>query len=127
MNKQSMRRTNVYIQPLPIWEDEWEHPETHSNLSLRGYRRRHLQEAEPGPFSSVASFKHIQAFLDNFRGQIAIAEIPPIRRATLAAEGMKRSPTCWRAWMPPSGKRSLKILSSTKYCRKSSDGDEMGC
>jgi uncharacterized protein len=26
--------TQVYIQPLPIWEDEWEHPETHSNPRL---------------------------------------------------------------------------------------------
>jgi uncharacterized protein len=26
--------TNVYIQPLPIWEDEWDHPETHSNPRL---------------------------------------------------------------------------------------------
>jgi uncharacterized protein len=26
--------TNVYIQPLPIWEDEWDHPETHSNPHL---------------------------------------------------------------------------------------------
>ena len=26
--------TNVYIQPLPIWEDEWEHPETHANPRL---------------------------------------------------------------------------------------------
>ena len=26
--------TNVYIQPLPIWEYEWEHPETHSNPRL---------------------------------------------------------------------------------------------
>ena len=41
------------------------------------------------PFASVASFKHIQAFLDNTRGQITIGEIPPIRRATLAAEGKK--------------------------------------
>lgn len=41
------------------------------------------------PFSAVASFKHIQAFLDNSRGQITIGEIPPIRRATLAAEGKK--------------------------------------
>lgn len=40
-------------------------------------------------FSSVASLKHIQAFLDNSRGQITIGEIPPIRRATLAAEGKK--------------------------------------
>jgi len=26
--------TNVYIQPLPIWEDEWDHPQTHSNPRL---------------------------------------------------------------------------------------------
>jgi predicted nucleotidyltransferase len=26
--------TEVYVQPLPIWEDEWEHPETHSNPRL---------------------------------------------------------------------------------------------
>jgi predicted nucleotidyltransferase len=26
--------TGVYIQPLPIWETEWEHPETHSNPRL---------------------------------------------------------------------------------------------
>jgi predicted nucleotidyltransferase len=26
--------TDVYIQPLPIWEDEWEHPERHSNPRL---------------------------------------------------------------------------------------------
>jgi hypothetical protein len=41
------------------------------------------------PFASVVAFKHIQAFLDNSRGQITIGEIPPIRRATLAAEGKK--------------------------------------
>lgn len=41
------------------------------------------------PFSSAPAFKHIQAFLDNSRGQITIGEIPPIRRATLAAEGKK--------------------------------------
>jgi hypothetical protein len=23
--------TEVHIQPLPIWEDEWEHPQSHSN------------------------------------------------------------------------------------------------
>jgi hypothetical protein len=40
-------------------------------------------------FSAVATFKHIQAFLDNSHGQITIGEIPPIRRATLAAEGKK--------------------------------------
>jgi hypothetical protein len=32
--------TNVYIQPLPIWEDEWEHPETHSNPRLLENIRR---------------------------------------------------------------------------------------
>jgi uncharacterized protein len=26
--------TGIYIQPLPIWEDEWEHPDTHSNPRL---------------------------------------------------------------------------------------------
>jgi hypothetical protein len=41
------------------------------------------------PFSSGPAFKHIQAFLDGSRGQITIGEIPPIRRATLAAEGKK--------------------------------------
>jgi predicted nucleotidyltransferase len=26
--------TGVLIQPLPVWEDEWEHPETYSNPEL---------------------------------------------------------------------------------------------
>jgi len=26
--------TGIYIQPLPIWENEWEHPQTHSNPRL---------------------------------------------------------------------------------------------
>jgi predicted nucleotidyltransferase/predicted transcriptional regulator len=26
--------TNIYITPLPIWADEWEHPETYSNPRL---------------------------------------------------------------------------------------------
>ncbi len=26
--------TNAYIQPMPIWEDEWARPETHSNPRL---------------------------------------------------------------------------------------------
>lgn len=26
--------TGIRIQPLPIWEDEWEHPEAYSNPSL---------------------------------------------------------------------------------------------
>ena len=32
-------------------------------------------------------FEHIQAFFDKTRGQITIGEIPPIRRAALAAVG----------------------------------------
>ena len=32
---------------------------------------------------------HIQSFLDDTRGQITIGEIPPIRRAALAAVGKK--------------------------------------
>jgi len=35
--------TNVYIQPLPIWENEWEHPETHSNPRLLENIRREGQ------------------------------------------------------------------------------------
>lgn len=27
-------KTGVHIQPLPIWEDEWEHPESYSNPRL---------------------------------------------------------------------------------------------
>lgn len=38
-------------------------------------------------FSRSASFDHIQAFLDDTHGQITIGEIPPIRRAALAAQG----------------------------------------
>jgi hypothetical protein len=34
-------------------------------------------------------FGHIQAFFDTTRGQITIGEIPPIRRAALAAVGKK--------------------------------------
>lgn len=26
--------TGVLIQPLPVWEDEWEHPESYSNPAL---------------------------------------------------------------------------------------------
>jgi uncharacterized protein len=32
--------TGIYIQPLPIWEDEWEHPDTHSNPRLLDNIRR---------------------------------------------------------------------------------------
>jgi hypothetical protein len=38
-------------------------------------------------FSRAATFDQIQAFLDDTRGQITIGEIPPIRRAALAAQG----------------------------------------
>jgi hypothetical protein len=37
--------------------------------------------------SLTTSFNNIQSFLDNTRGQITIGEIPPIRRAVLAAQG----------------------------------------
>lgn len=36
-----------------------------------------------------ATLDHIQSFLDDTRGQITIGEIPPIRRAALAAVGKK--------------------------------------
>ena len=26
--------TGILIQPLPVWEDEWEHPESFTNPSL---------------------------------------------------------------------------------------------
>jgi hypothetical protein len=39
--------------------------------------------------ASRVPFEHIQAFLDITRGQITIGEIPPIRRATLAAVGKR--------------------------------------
>ena len=41
------------------------------------------------PTSRTASLNNLQAFLDDSRGQITIGEIPPIRRAALAAEGKK--------------------------------------
>jgi hypothetical protein len=37
----------------------------------------------------TAALGNIQSFLDNTRGQITIGEIPPIRRAALAAQGKK--------------------------------------
>jgi hypothetical protein len=39
--------------------------------------------------SLTSSLNNIQSFLDNTRGQITIGEIPPIRRAALAAHGKK--------------------------------------
>lgn len=41
------------------------------------------------PVPRTAPLSHLQAFLDETRGQITIGEIPPIRRAALAAEGKK--------------------------------------
>jgi hypothetical protein len=37
----------------------------------------------------TTSLGNIQSFLDDTRGQITIGEIPPIRRAALAAQGKK--------------------------------------
>jgi hypothetical protein len=37
----------------------------------------------------ATKFGNIQSFLDNTRGQITIGEIPPLRRAALAAQGKK--------------------------------------
>jgi hypothetical protein len=39
------------------------------------------------PPAADVSFDHIQAFLDKARGHLTIGEIPPIRRAALAAVG----------------------------------------
>lgn len=47
---------------------------------------------KPSSKSAAAAdgnFEHIQAFFDTARGQITIGEIPPIRRAALAAVGKK--------------------------------------
>lgn len=38
-------------------------------------------------FARAPTFEHIQAFLNDTRGQITLGEIPPIRRAALAAVG----------------------------------------
>lgn len=40
-------------------------------------------------FSWQIRFEYLQAFLDDSRGQITIGEIPPIRRAALAAVGKR--------------------------------------
>jgi hypothetical protein len=37
--------------------------------------------------AAAGGFEHIQAFFDTTRGQITIGEIPPIRRAAVAAVG----------------------------------------
>jgi hypothetical protein len=47
---------------------------------------------KPSAINAVVTnrgFEHIQAFFDTTRGQITIGEIPPIRRAALAAVGKK--------------------------------------
>ena len=41
------------------------------------------------PAAPDVRFDHIQAFLEKTRGQLTIGEIPPIRRAALAAVGKK--------------------------------------
>jgi hypothetical protein len=41
------------------------------------------------PSVTDVRFDHIQAFLEKTRGQLTIGEIPPIRRAALAAVGKK--------------------------------------
>ena len=41
------------------------------------------------PQRRTASLGHLQVFLDDTRGQITLGEIPPIRRAALAAQGKK--------------------------------------
>lgn len=56
-------------------------------------RWRHKPVVNKPPPKSAApvagGFEHIQAFFDTTRGQITIGEIPPIRRAALAAVGKK--------------------------------------
>jgi hypothetical protein len=42
-----------------------------------------------GVAKPTASFANIQTFMDTTRGQLTIGEIPPIRRAALAAVGKK--------------------------------------
>jgi hypothetical protein len=45
--------------------------------------------SNPSTKTADDRFAHIQAFLDTTRGQLTIGEIPPIRRAALAAVGKK--------------------------------------
>jgi hypothetical protein len=45
--------------------------------------------SKPAEKSVDQRFEHIQAFFDTTRGQITIGEIPPLRRAVLAAVGKK--------------------------------------
>jgi len=34
MRSRGPKAREVHIQPMPIWEDEWEHPQSHSNPRL---------------------------------------------------------------------------------------------
>jgi hypothetical protein len=45
--------------------------------------------SKPSEKTAGDRFEHIQAFFDTTRGQLTIGEIPPIRRAALAAVGKK--------------------------------------
>jgi len=46
--------------------------------------------SKPPPVAPADTrFDHIQSFLEKTRGQLTIGEIPPIRRAALAAVGKK--------------------------------------
>lgn len=45
--------------------------------------------SKPSAESEDHSFEHIQAFFDTTHGQLTLGEIPPIRRAALAAVGKK--------------------------------------
>jgi len=45
--------------------------------------------SKPSQKAADEGFEHIQAFFDTTHGQLTIGEIPPIRRAALAAVGKK--------------------------------------
>ena len=45
--------------------------------------------SKPPVTAAGEAFEHIQAFFDTTHGQLTIGEIPPIRRAALAAVGKK--------------------------------------
>jgi hypothetical protein len=45
--------------------------------------------SKPSQKAADESLEHIQAFFDTTHGQLTIGEIPPIRRAALAAVGKK--------------------------------------
>jgi hypothetical protein len=63
-------------------------------------------KSKKSPASSPASFPHLQAFLDQTRGQIAFGEIPPMRRAAYAAIGRKMRV----ALVAREGERVTKLL-----------------